>query len=556
MIYVLYHAVNFTNIVNLAFFWISVPSMIIIVTYQIFNGKINYKIILVEIFIICLVSMLLFQLGYSGLRGLDSYFDYDLLKLILIEGNFELGGQEGGLNAVSGWPILHIFSSILSLFSNINTLSIAKFFPSFLSSLIIFPLFLLVFKIYSDRKIALLACLIFSTIPKFISFESLFIRESIALFMMVFGFYLIYQSRNDKKFLFIFILIIPTIILAHHFTSFLFVILITIYLMVSHLTPYFQGKIGFTNLKGKINLNNLLLLFSVSLLSYWLYNAIIVLKSVGTFLNEALGITQTITYAEQTGILTSIITLRGLIIYYGFFLFLVIFTLLLIAKILKDKNPEKIEDGSFTLFFLFSGFYGFVSLFLSGALIIPDRLLTFGWLFAIIPITGILKTLSIKNNHKLRKVFILFLVSFMFFNVYNIDPDFINKKYDSIDSIAGDKEYAIANTIIFPNSYQSLNYSNFYYGYFGAIGAIYDSQGIKPRTVGRSLSNMENLDNSSTIAIINENIYLNQDIIKQKSPEEYERIVKILSYKNSNRINRIADLGNGKYVLKGNSYEK
>lgn len=556
MLYILYQSVFFKGIDNQILFWISIPSMILIVVCQIFKGKIDYKIILLEIFIIYVISMLTYQLGYYGLRGNDSYIDLELFKLILNSGNFELNIQESGLENVASWPVLHILSSILALFTNIySTIHIAKFLPIFLSSLIILPLYLLANKIYSDKRGALLSCLIFGTIPKFISFESLFVRESIGLFFLILGFYLIYKSKNDHRFVWLFICIIPIIILSHHFTTFLFVILIAIYLLVAYFTPYFKEKIGFEDLTGKIKLNNLLILFSVSMLSYWLYNAIMIWNSLGSFLNEAMGFSQSVTYAEMIGLFDPIITYRGLITYYGFFLFVILFTLLLIIKILKDKNSEKIEDVSFTLFFIFCGFYGFISLYVSTTVIYPDRLLTFGWLFAIIPMAGIFRTVQRNSNQKLKKLLILFVISFMFFNLYNMDIDYINKSYDSMGGIATYKDYQIANTLIFPDSYQKIDYDTFYYGDIGVMGAIYDMQGIHNRRVGRTIFNIENFENSSKIAIINEKTLLKDlDIIKEKSEKDYKNIMRILSYKESIKVNKIMDIGDRKYVLKGGSY--
>ena len=534
MIYIFNYYIIVGNIFDGILGLISIMCMICVVAFQIFKGEIDYKIILIEIFIVYLTSMLIYQIGYYGLRGDDSYFDYDFFKHILNSGHFNINDQ-AGTSSVTGWPILHVYSSILAALANITPpIYIAKYFPSFLSSFIVFPLYLLSYSIYSNKKLALLSCLIFGTVPKFISFESLFVRESIALLVLIFGFYLLYRSKEDKRFILIFLCIIPTIILSHHFTSFLFAILIVIYLLTSYLIPCFKEKIGFKYLSGKINLNNLFLLFSVSLLSYWIYSATFIWVNVGKFLNEVMGITETISYAQQAG-LTVLSTPRELIIYYGFFLFMLIFGLLLIAKSYKDKNHEKIEDVSFTLFFMFCGFYGFVSLYIAQILIYPDRLLTFAWLFAVIPITGILNTLK---NEKFRRLFIMFLLVFMIFNVYSIQPVYLNKEYGSIDSIADYKEYAIANTILFDSKQKN------YYGYSGVISAIYDIQGINSKNLALPLSESKKIENSSNIAIINENIYFNL---------EREDINTILSYKNSNKVNQIIDLGDGEYVLKGNS---
>ena len=85
-------------------------------------------------------------------------------------------------------------------------------------------------------------------------------------------------------------------------------------------------------------------------------------------------------------------------------------------------------------------------------------MLTFAWLFGIIPVValyfGIVKDKITQNMNKFKQPLLGLLVIFMLFNIYNIDPTYINKDFSSNGGIAGLKEYAIAENFIFPNSYQ------------------------------------------------------------------------------------------------------
>jgi asparagine N-glycosylation enzyme membrane subunit Stt3 len=87
--------------------------------------------------------------GYLGLRGSDSYIDYNFLKGILQNGHFRL---EYDVYGVKAWPILHIFSSVNTLIPSIDSMIIAKYLPSFISSFIVLPLYLLIKEVYSNEK--------------------------------------------------------------------------------------------------------------------------------------------------------------------------------------------------------------------------------------------------------------------------------------------------------------------------------------------------------------------------------------------------------------------
>ena len=131
----------------------------------------------------------------------------------------------------------------------------------------------------------------------------------------------------------------------------------------------------------------------------------------------------------------------------------------------------------------------------------------------------------------------------MLYNVYNIDPNYYTDKASNTGTIATEKEYIIAYRYDFPN---------IYYGYDGVVAAIFDIQGIKQRTGGRSISELGEEFDYSSMAIISEQIYLKDLLyLKEKSQEEYNKVINILSYKNYTNIDKILDFGSV-YILKGN----
>jgi hypothetical protein len=525
---------NFSDELDTILFWLTAFCMIGTIMYQIFFIK-NKTFIIFEIFIVYFLFHLIYQLGYYGLRGSDSYVDFTFYKSILNRGNFVLG------ESVTGWPIIHLLASAISTITKINPLLVAKFLPSFITSIIVLPIYLLITNIYKNKKVALLSCLIFSTIPQFISFEAVFVRESIAIFIFILFFFIIYiaKMRKDTSLVLLSIILVPVLVFGHHFTSFMFIIFMTIFIGSSAIIPVLYRKNH--NLKfNVIQVKTILLITLAAILVYWLYLAVFIIEDFFIIFYEATGVKELVTYAERVDIGGTIKTLRGNIIYYGFFFFQGILSLILLIKFLTKKNNEKIEDVSFTMFLYFSLFYGFIALFILGSMLFPDRFLPFGWMFGLIPLTAyVINT----NNNIIRKSLVILLISFMVFNLYNVDPEFYTGNVQIKGSVATEKEYLIA---------ENINFSEPYYGYIGLFGAVYDIQGLDFRIgIGRNPLFLRNLHNSSDIVAINELIYLNNlQNIKNKMSRQYELNSNLLSYKNDRYIDKICDIGNI-YVLKG-----
>ena len=142
-----------------------------------------------------------------------------------------------------------------------------------------------------------------------------------------------------------------------------------------------------------------------------------------------------------------------------------------------------------------------------------------------------------------KKILVVLLISFIVFNLYNIDTQNYTYNASFTGGAATEKEYLIAKRISFPNEY---------YGYIAAVAAIYDVQGIEQRLGGTDIEymNLTDFRNSLSMAVINEVIF-NNDLInlKQKSPESYSRLVELLSYKNYINVDKICDFGHI-YVIK------
>lgn len=525
---------NFLDGYDIALFWISILVMFGVIIYQIFFLE-NNKFVLFEIFIVYFLLHLVYQAGYYGLRGSDSYIDYNTLKTILSHHQIIVGQD-----SQTSWPMIHIFSSITTLITKINPLLIAKILPSFITSIIVLPLYLLINHIYKNKKVALFSCLLFGFTPAFISTEALFIREIFAFFIFILLFYVLYvaNQRKDRRFGLLSIILIPVVIFSHHFTSFMLIIFLTIYIVVSQVIPFLYRKdknIEFSN----VQINTFFPLLIITIISYWCYIAVFIFKEFFKIYYDITGAKEFAPYSERVNLGGPIATLEGNIIYYGFFFFQGILCLILLITLIRKRNKYKIEDTSFTLFLYFCLFFGFLSLFVFGSILYPDRFLPFGWILGLIPLSVLLFNLKKKRY---KAILMVILISFSIYNIYNIDPSFFTGNAHLTGTIATEEEYAIAKTISIPTTY---------YGYLSVFGAIYDIQGVEFKE-GRGKNPITSIDfpNSSTLAIIYKDLYLHYSInVKIKSPKYYDRIMKILLYENFNDVNKICDLGDI-YVLK------
>jgi hypothetical protein len=534
---------NYSDNLKQTVFWIALAFMLGIVIYQIFYLK-NNQFVLFEIIIFYFILHLVYQIGYYGLRESDSYRDYDILKTIL--NNHHIIIKPINID-VSGWPLIHLWASFISIITKITPLMIAKILPSFISSIIAIPIYLFISNVYKNKKAALFACLLFGTIPQFVSFEALFVRENYALYFFIFFFYILYiaKQRDDYHLLALSIILIPIIILAHHFTSFMLIIFLLIFIISSKMIPYlFKNRTILYLFREKVNLNfnkiNIYFIFIILMIAallYWFYFTPDIINSFFNIYYETTGEKEFVSQGQKIGLGQTIVTLRGNIQYYGFFFFQGILSLILFIAFLSKKFTHIIEDFSFMIYLFFCLFLGSLSLYVMGSLIMPDRFLPFGWLLGVIPLTVLL--FNLKNIH-IKKLISIIIISFMIFNIYSINPNYYTGKAAIGGDVATEKEYAIAETI---------GVSNSYYGYHGISNVLFDIQGIEFKSrkniTGALIDPITSPDffNNSNYAIINKAMYLQYlDTVKIKSPIVYDKIITVLSYENFYNINKICDL--------------
>jgi hypothetical protein len=526
-------------------FWICAVTLLLSLFAQIFLTRGSAWTVLVEIVVMYVLFHLVYQLGYLGLRGSDSYMDYTFLKGILETGYLSLG------QGVSGWPMLHLFSTAFIDATGLPSLEVAKFLPAVLTSLIVLPLYLISLKIFADPKAAFLSALVLGTIPQFTSFEALFIREAFGIVLIMFGVLFIYMAvRMERVEGYIpVVLLVPVILFSHHLSSFMFLVLLGFILIAGLIIGLFPGSHRSASAFPSIQI--VFLLFFVAIVSYWMFQALIVQTPIANFLKEIIGPEKMTPYSGEISLGSPIVTLKGNIIYYGFFI-LILVAGLLFVKIAFQRFRQKVEDLAFSLNFYLAGVYSFLSLYVVGTLPPPQRFITFGWLFGTISVGSIYAFLK---RGSLKAVFVLVILSFVLFNVYNYDNEFITGSFNTISEVSSEQDYIIAQTIMLPDALRSDETKDVYYGDLGLLYAIYDVQDISPwrskRTKGREVLKIDDYVNQTNLLFLNtETFNYNLEVQKIKVPETYERKVYILGLEDRPMVNKIGEIG-PTIILKG-----
>lgn len=453
-------------------FWVAVALMVGTIIYQCLKIELSpsyAKVVLLEIAVTCFVFHLIYQIPYYGLRGADAYIDMTSVKGILSSG-FVMGDPQY-INLQSYFPMIHVFGAVLSLITSIDLFSVVKWVPS-LSGVALIPLlYLLVRSIFKEEKIALLSALLFVCLQHHILFSSLFVRETIALVLAVCCVYLYFSAKHSphpaNNYASSIVCLIGTVF-AHHLTSFMLLIFLLIHFLVTKVSqvPSLRRAYFRDSLTGEKVTTTFLSIALVALFAYWIYVVTFPLYTLATLARDIFNPSQwgVRTYAEIAGIsATSIRTIRGHIIFYGFYFFHLIFGLILLYQLLGKAKNRRVETYSSTLFLFLCGLVGFLSLYLVAPAAFPDRFLMFGWLFGFAPLVFTI----LKGNHKWRqRVGVCLLIAFMLFNVYMIEPAAWDAGAEEVPLATSRKDYTLANAFDFSGGK--------IFGFQNPLMAIYD----------------------------------------------------------------------------------
>jgi hypothetical protein len=422
--YILYINKGFK--IDIIYFWIAIVIQGILVYLQISlveKDQINERLVLFEISLIAIGINLVYIATHNGLYGHDPHWDLAVTENIINYGWPLTENIMEKIRSLSEWPILHISTIMIKEITNSDIMQIARYLPIVFSTLSLIYFYSISIKCYCDKKTALLASFIFAVLCWHTAYHSKYIRETLAF---MFFYAILYIILNRQNFQFKIVLIIFTIALAftHHLTSLMLILFLAIVAVLKIVISYIIESQLFKKYKKEFYVNKLLmttrgtLIFIITcIISYWLY--------VGDFTFNFLKIAHDDllmgiygTYSINSYAISG--SIRMISGFYGNVLFMLLFIVILLLRILRNKKENNLHDVIFMV-------YGAIIIFISyiSASLVPrieySRFIIFGFALLLISFANI----AIRSNMFYRIIFFVFFI----FQIFLINPYMYNHNY-------------------------------------------------------------------------------------------------------------------------------
>lgn len=526
------------------FFWATVIIIFGCIFYQLFKVEITNKsrnIMMLEVSLTACAFHLIYEIPYYGLRDTDVYHDLNSMKGILLTGFIR--GDPHYIDYASYFPIVHLLGAQLSLLTGLCPFDVAKWLPSFIGITFPIMLYLLFLVIFKNEKISLLSTLLYICMQNNILLGALFIRENIAIMFLVLFIYLYFSIPSSKNTLLALIFMI-SITLSHHLTSFILLIFFIIYMFITNFVYPYCKNLFSKNVSPERKFNkNILLLVCIVPFSYWIFVALQPLIVIRTFLKGLVYGDSSLTYAQVADIsFSSILSIRGYILYIGFYFFNIIFGVILLYQLMPNIKKKIFEIYPFTIFHLFMGIVGFLFLYFiptKVALLFPDRFLAYGWLFGFAPLAIFIDNLK---NKRVYRIGVLLLFLYLFYNIYSIETPAWDPNHKDIAIAPSQEDYAFAENHAFAEQFSFNNDSlknNIYLCSFqNTLMAIYD----KRNYLGTDLNTIDNeyrLNNFNWIIINKKDFEFKRNKLNSKG-----FYFRLLNIDNETYLNKVYDTNN------------
>lgn len=526
------------------FFWLSISIIFGCILYQVLKVELTNifkNLILLEISLTACAFHLIYQIPYYGLRDTDVYFDLNSLKGILLNG-FIRGNPEY-INGTSYFPIIHLLGAQLSLLTNLCPFDVAKWLPLLMGLLLPLILYLLFFTIFKDEKISLLSTLIYIAMQNNILLGSLFIRENIAMIFFITFIYLYFSDNSPKKVI-LSIIFITMITLSHHLTSFILIIFFIVHMLFTNLL-YPNCKNFFSKYaspRREFEINALVLVFIIPF-AYWIYIAVQPLIVIDSFLRGLIQSDSSVTYAQFANIgYSSIMSLRGHVLYIGFYIFNIIFGFMLLYQLISSTKKKTFEISTFTLFHMLMGLLGFLFLYFiptNVAILFPDRFLAYGWLFGIAPLVIFINNIK---NKRISKIGVLIIFAFLLFNIYSIETPALDPSHKDVALAPSEEDYAFAGNHAFAEKFTFNNESfenNMYLCAFqNTLMSIYDKSNYLGNDLYSPISVNSNINDFNWIVVNKMDLESKRSIpnLKGTSQQVSQQVLNIDTEKSLNKV--------------------
>lgn len=442
-------------------FWASVISLSFLIVWQIdkVENRLREIVILSEIVMLNFVFHLIFVITVPyGLFGRDVHSEYYVMKTIE-EYGWPIPDGIGLLETTkiySKWPMIHIIGLISSqilnvkLFSVKDELTIMKIFPPIITSIIVpMTLYVLVKRIYNTQynKVGLIVAFSGSSLFYNLMFHTWFVRETLGYILFFQVIYFLISNNKYKRIAYLMLMIIYTVtlLLSHHLTYFLFIILVCVMMISSFVTQYTKERLGLTKDKDtKVNayldwktLVLFVIILFVSFISYLMYIGIPIFYGIVLSINALFSSSKYFIIVE-----TQEDILRHYMILISRIFFATLFGSLMILELFK-KSRNILWNLIGVLWSTFNAFLVVISAILKKVLLVPvPRLEAFTYPIILIPVTY-----TLYYNLKSKK-FIYILSVFIIFNLFLIPPYIYNPSTSSYESGEASMRYNLTDYMV------------------------------------------------------------------------------------------------------------
>ncbi len=424
-----------------------------------------------------------------------------------------------GYSFDNGYPLSHIFVSILNIFSGISINEILLVLPAFFMILYIFWMIKLS-KLYFKEEYFILLAIILVMFLKFQRIEQ-FAPFTISLFFIPLFFYLFYKKDRSINYAILFVLCIIAIIFYHIFVGVTILIAVLAVLTADKL---FNLSYKINNRFKKTNFlkfNPKTIGKSYSFSTVFLIATMVIAWAVYMYLYQVGDVLSWIIYAggRESTIQANlnILNIANLNLYELvyltwfrladtiFFYLAPVFLGIYLVLVYKVKNKFKIDRTAFRILALYSCFFFFTILFsfYQGSFSY-DRIMPFVIISSIILIMLIIPFI-IKQNYRSKKLFILLALIFSFLMITNVfilhkspitleanqqvtKSELSSSKW-CLDKFTGERAYTSFNTLDINRFHDAIyGYSSKEkYGFIKDMGGIPDEFGYDNcSTIGES----------------------------------------------------------------------
>jgi hypothetical protein len=244
----------------LYYFGISLCSLLLGMEIMLTTKARSPYITLFKIYLLCLALFFSNQVVYPlGIGGSDAHVHFPTIISIIETGRILP-------NVVYSFtPLHHLLVTITSLISSLDFKFLYYVLGAFWMSINL-PLIFLVGKKYINTEFGLIASLIYPFNDYLLFWSTHSAQLTYVLPFLFFTFTLILFRIDNPKFGYtiVLLILIPSIIFAHHYSSMFFIFILLSFLIGSRLC-YLVGR-------GKcLNLSNITILFCIGLFSHWMY---------------------------------------------------------------------------------------------------------------------------------------------------------------------------------------------------------------------------------------------------------------------------------------------